>query len=147
MELSTFKNTMQNFLDRLEGLGEEGRSHKLEFIGIHEKLINECGKDYFDYDWGSKTIKDGFEITDEFKIQQIDDEEPQLFIKFTREQTQEFCIKEPKETIIKETKWFFFTKEWSEWSEREFYPVTYTQEYWINAEAISITTEYVGKCN
>jgi len=148
MEVSSVANSMQKFVDRLEGLNEDGKSHTLKFKNIFYKYIEDtAGKDVTSYGWGASTVNDGFEITDEFMVQRTNEEEPVLFIKFTREQTQEFTIKKSEYDPIIERKWFFFKSEVRNYTDAVTYPVTYTQEYWIKSDNITIINSYKGKCS
>jgi len=148
MEVSSVANSMQKFVDRLEGLNEDGRSHILKFKNVlHQYIEDSTGRDVTSGGWNGNTVEDGFEITDEFMIQRTNEDEPQLFIKFTREQTEDFTIKKSEYDPIIETKFFFFKSEVRNYTDAVKYPVTYTQEYWINADNITIINSYKGKCS
>lgn len=148
MEVSSVANSMQKFIDRLEGLNEEGRSYELKFKDIPLKYIDEdTGKDEIDEGWGHKTVDDNFVMTDEFMIQRKNEEEPILFIKFTREQTQDFTIKKAEPYYEYSKVWFFFKEEHLQYKKAITYQVKYIQEYWINVDCITITNVYKGKCS
>ena len=148
MEVSSVANSMQKFIDRLDGLNEKGRSFELKFKDIPLKYIDgDTGKDVMDSGWAHKTVDDNFVMVDEFMVQRKNEEEPILFIKFTREQTQDFTIKKSEPYYEYSKKWFFFKKEHLQYKKAITYSVTYTQEYWINVDFINITTVYKGKCS
>lgn len=150
MEVSSVATSMQEFIDRLTGLNEDGRSHILKFGDVIYQYINDNGKDVKSDGWSASTVNDGFEITNEFMIQRTDEKAPILFIKFTREQTQDFTIKK-RDPIMKEVRLLnnFFRKEevLDYYTDAVIYPVTYTQEYWINVDNITIINSYKGKCS
>ena len=58
------------------------------------------------------------------------------------EQTQDFTIKKAEYEPIIETKWFFFKTEIRNYTDAVKYPVTYTQEYWINVDDIDIVNTF-----
>jgi len=147
MEVSSVVNSMQKFIDRLDGLNEEGRDVELKFKNIPLRYINGYGKDIFSDGWSANSVEDGFVISDGFMVKRTDEDEPVLYIKFTREQTQDFVTKDSEKIVSKKKKWFFFEKEEIYWTGDVKYPVTYTQEYWINVDNITIINSYKGKCS
>ena len=151
MELSEVVSNMQTFINRLEGLDEEGRSHILKIKNTYIISINDHdGKEKIDMSWSGNNITDNFIITDKFMIQRTNEGVSNLFIKFTREQTQDFTIKN-RDPIMKEVRLLnnLFRKEevLDYYTDVIEYPVTYTQEYWIHADDIDIVTTYKGKCS
>jgi len=148
MEVSSVVNSMQKFIDRLDGLNEEGRSYNLKHKDVPLKYIDaDTGKDEIDKGWAHKTVSDGFVMVDEFMVQRKDGEEPILYIKFTREQTQDFTIKKPEPFHTYTRKLFFFKREHLNYTKAIKYSVEYIQEYWINVDFIEITNIYKGKCS
>ena len=148
MEVSSVANSMQKFIDRLEGLNEENRSHILKIKNVFLISINtSTGKECTEDSWHRKEITDKFVMTDEFMIQRTNEGEPHLYIKFTREQTQDFTIKGREPFYTYSRNMFFFKLEHLNYDDAVEYPVTYTQEYWIHADDIDIINTYKGKCS
>ena len=149
MEVSSVVNSMQKFIDRLDGLNEEGRECIITFKrGLRRIEINDSnGETYTSHNYDLRDNYNSFEMTDEFMIERTNEEEPILYIKFIVKQDQSFRIaaSSSKEVLRKNIVGFkIYTREYVE---AKYYNVEYEQVYWINADYINIINTYKGKCS